>query len=110
MNKLQETHISARKKATIGYITVIGLFIAMTMNSDNKDSFTTRHLQNMVGISILWICSQVSFYYISPILGDVLWLLSFIVMIIQGVRAYQSKEPNIPYLSSKFQQWFTFLD
>lgn len=103
------TPISARKKAVIGYITIIGLFIAISMNSDHKDAFTTRHLQNMFGITLLWICAQVSIFYINTTLGDILWLLSFVLLITQGIRAYQSKEPNIPFLSTKFQQWFTFL-
>ena len=103
------TPISARKKAVIGYITIIGLFIAMSMNSDHKDAFTTRHLQTMFGLTLLWICSQVSIFYISTTLGDLLWLISLVLIIMQGIRAYKDKEPNIPFFSTKFQQWFTFL-
>ncbi|GER59251.1 hypothetical protein [Patiriisocius marinus] len=103
------TPVSAKKKAVIGYITIIGLFIAMSMNSDNKDGFTTRHLQNMFGFTVLWICSQVAIFYINTTLGDILWLMSLVLIISQAIRAYQAKEPNIPFLSRKFQQWFTFL-
>ena len=102
-------HISAKKKAVIGYITIVGLLIAMSMNSDNKDDFTTRHLQNMFGLTVLWICSQVAIFYINTTLGDLIWLISLLLIIYQGIRAYQAKEPNIPFLSTKFQQWFTFL-
>lgn len=101
--------ISAKKKAIIGYITIIGLLVAMSMNSDNKDAFTTRHLQNMFGITVIWISSQVLGYYVNPYLGDALWLLSIILLISQLIRAKKNKDPNILFLSCKFQQWFTFL-
>jgi hypothetical protein len=104
-----ETLISARKKAVIGYVTIIGFLIAASMNSENKDTFTTKHLQNMFGIILLWICSQVSVFYISSLFGDILWLLSLVLMGTQAFRAYKSKDPNIPFLSCKFQQWFKFL-
>lgn len=106
----QQELVSPKKKAVIGYLTIIGFFIALSMNSDKKDAFTTKHLQNMFGILLFWICSQVSVFYINTTLGDILWLLSIVLVITQVIRAYNSKDPNIPLLSSKFQQWFKFLD
>jgi len=100
----------AKKKAIIAYITIVGLFIAISMNSDKKEDFTVKHIKNMTGITILWIISQVCTFYVNPYFGDALFLLSIIATVYSLNQATQGKEPNIPFFSRKFQEWFTFLD
>ncbi len=101
---------AAKKKAIIAYITIVGLFIAISMNSDKKDEFTVKHIKNMTGITILWVISQICTFYVNPYFGDSLFLLSLVATIYSLILATQSKEPNIPFFSRKFQEWFTFLD
>ena len=97
---------SAKTKAIIAYLTFIGMLIAISMNQDKKEEFTIWHIKNMLGLLILLFAAvalQNSFigFYIYWI-TVALWLFSFIM-------AIMGKKKGIPYLSEKFQQWFTFL-
>ena len=100
-----------KNKAVIANITFIGMFIAISMNNnDGPDIFASKHIRHMFGLFILFICSQVIVAYVSSALGDIILLLSIILWIYSIVAVSQNKEPNIPFLSKKFQQWFTFLE
>ena len=100
-----------KNKAVIANITFIGMFIAISMNNnDGPDIFATKHIRHMFGLFIIFICSQVIVAYVSSALGDIIFLVSIILWIYSIVAVSQNKEPNIPFLSEKFQEWFTFLD
>jgi len=98
-----------RDKAIIAYITLVGMLIAISMNRDNKDEFATTHIKNMFGLTILFISSQVCIYYVHTLVGDIMWLMSFVLCIYSFVLAYTNKEPNFPW-SKKLEAWFTFLN
>lgn len=101
---------AGRNKAIITYISLIGLLIAMSMNSDLKEPFATKHIKNMFGLSIIWIVSQVITIYINPYVGDIIWGITLMCLIYSVIRAYQGKLPNIPFVSKSTERWFTFLD
>ena len=102
-------HKQGRDKAIIAYITLVGMLIAISMNRDNKDEFATTHIKNMFGLTILFISSQICIYYVDTLVGDIMWLIAFVLCIYSLIRAYNNKPPNLP-LSKKFDEWFTFLD
>lgn len=99
-----------KNHSIIAYITFIGMIIAYFMNKEDQSAYVTYHIKMMFGLVILLFVSQVSHAYINIILGDILWLISFVLWVLCLVYAIQGKKPIIPYLSEKFQSWFTFLD
>ncbi|MGK0386984.1 MAG: hypothetical protein ACI849_001603 [Patiriisocius sp.] len=99
-----------KSKAMIAYITFIGMFIAYTMNREEKDAFTTAHIKNMCGLVLGLLIAQTTQAYIYPDLGDILWWIAFALWLYSLLTVFQNKEPNIPFLSKKFQEWFTFLN
>lgn len=104
--------LSSKEKnyAIINYITFIGMIIAYFFNKELRSSYVTYHIKVMFGLVILLFISQVSHQYINIILGDIIWLVSFVLWIISFVYAVQGKHPIIPYFSENVQKWFTFLD
>ncbi len=96
-----------KKAAVIAYLTFIGLLVAFYINREEKQEFVTWHIKNMFGLVILLFVSmalqayEVGFYFYW--LAVVLWLFSFLMVL-------TNRKQGIPYLSEKFQQWFTFLD
>ncbi|GEM56164.1 hypothetical protein B0A58_12165 [Flavobacterium branchiophilum NBRC 15030 = ATCC 35035] len=46
---------SGKNRAIISYIFIVGVFIAMSMNSENKNSFASFHIRQALGLSILFI-------------------------------------------------------
>lgn len=104
--------ISKQEKnlSLINYITFVGMIIAYFMNKDLKSGYVTYHIKVMFGLVLLLFISQVSHAYIHIILGDVLWLTSFVLWVYSFICAVQVKKPVIPFLSENFQKWFAFLD
>ena len=96
--------------AIVAYITFIGMFIAYSINRDKKQAFVTAHIKNMCGLVFGLMISQTTQKYINSQLGDLLWWVVFSLWVYSIIAVLQNKLPNIPYLSEKFQQWFTFLD
>ena len=101
---------AGKNKAIIAYITFVGMLIAYFMNREDKHEFATWHIKNMFGLVLILICAQVSHAYVSNILGDILWLVSFAAWIFSMLMAFTNRKTGIPVLSDKFQDWFTFLD
>jgi uncharacterized membrane protein len=104
--------ITKQEKNTslINYVTFVGMIIAYFMNKDLKSEYVTYHIKIMFGLVVMLFVSQVSHAYINIILGDILWLISFVLWVYSFIYAAQLKKPVIPYLGENFQKWFTFLD
>jgi len=96
--------------AIVAYITFIGMFIAYTINRDKKDTFVTAHIKNMCGLVFGLLIANSTQAYINPELGDAIWWVAFCLWVYSILTVLNNKMPNIPFLSQKFQKWFTFLD
>jgi hypothetical protein len=99
-----------RTKAILAYATFIGFLIAASMNANEKEEFATWHIKNMFGIILIWIVSLVTQFNINLLTGDIFQIISILCLIYSLVMAIQNKKQGVPFLSEKFQQWFTFLD
>jgi uncharacterized membrane protein len=102
--------IPGKKKAIIAYLSFVGFLIAATMNSDPKDEFATWHIKNMFGILLIWIVSMAVQFNIDLLTGDILNIISVLMLAYSLIMAILGKKKAIPFLSKKFQEWFTFLD
>ena len=98
-----------KSKAIIAYLTFIGLFIAISMNRDPKDAFATWHIKNMFGLVLLLFVSLVFQYNELFFIGDILYVIALVCWVYSLIMAQLNKMQGIPYLSKKFQDWFTFL-
>jgi hypothetical protein len=100
---------AGKTKAVIAYITFIGFFIAFSMNKDKPESFATWHIKNMFGLLVLLIIAMVTQFNINLLAGDIIYWLSVIFWGFSLAMAITNKKVGIPFLSKKFQTWFTFL-
>ena len=103
-NKQEKTY------ALIAYLTFIGLVVAYFLNKDKKYAFVTYHIKNMFGLVIILFISQLLQTLSDPRLGEVIWLLAFTLWSFSIATIIFNMKKTIPWLSDKFQQWFTFLD
>ena len=87
---------SPKAIAIIAYITFIGTLIAYFMNREERHEFASKHIQNMFGLLILLLCSQVAYKYMGLLLGDILWYSSFAGWAFSLVTAIMEQEPSIP--------------
>jgi len=100
-----------KDKALIAYITFIGMLIAFFMNKDDKHPFATWHIKNMFGLVILLFISVFLSYNESLYaVGQVVYFSSILLWLYSLIMAATNQQKAIPWLSEKFQQWFSFLD
>jgi hypothetical protein len=98
---------SGKTKAIIAYLTFVGTLIAYFMNRDDKHEFATWHIKNMFGLIILLAFSVGMQNYA---VGIYIYGTSVALWLISLIMAINNKQKGIPFLSEKFQTWFTFLD
>jgi uncharacterized membrane protein len=100
-----------RNISVIAYLTFIGLLVAFYMNRDHKYEVASYHIKNMFGLVLLMLLSQVAQSYDTLVFfGEILWVVLFILWVISIYHAFQNEKKAVPWLSDKFQDWFTFLN
>jgi uncharacterized membrane protein len=98
---------SGKTKAVIAYLTFVGMLIAYFMNRDEKHDFATWHIKNMFGLVII-LAIAVAFQ--EYVVGFYIYWASVLLWLFSLLMAMSNKKKGIPFLSEKFQTWFTFLD
>jgi len=92
--------MDARTKAIVAHLTFIGWIVALVVNSNNKDEYSTFFLRQtlgiyLVGMIISWI----------PVIGWVAGIVMFAFWLLSFVYAIQGEMKTIP-LGEYFQDWF----
>ncbi len=101
---------TGKSTALIAYAPFVGFLIAYFINRDERHEFATWHIKNMFGLFILFIVSLIVQSQINIKIGDLIWLFCFVIWFYCWVMAFFNKKKGFPFLSEKFQQWFTFLN
>lgn len=102
-----QTVNEGKTAAIIAYITVFGTIVAYIMNSSKKNSFTSFHIRQMIG---LFLISMINKYLIYDLIGTTIaWLVGaclFVLWIIGFIGALQGEEKEVPVVGEYFQRWF----
>jgi len=98
---------SGKTKAIVAYLTFVGLLIAYFMNKDDRHEFATWHIKNMFGLVVLLFFAVALQSYA---VGVYIYWTTVLLWVISLVFALLNKKQGIPFLSEKFQSWFTFLN
>ncbi|PCI12022.1 MAG: hypothetical protein COB73_00055 [Flavobacteriaceae bacterium] len=92
--------------AIISYFWWIGLLIAFIMNNNNRSYFTSFHIRQAIGLSIisffLGLLVQIGFWGIA----QVLFLGLFVLWVIGLLSAIKGEAKPIPFVGDLFQDWF----
>lgn len=99
-----------KSTALIAYTPFVGFLIAYFINKDDNHPFATWHIKNMFGLFLMFVVAMVVQSQIDIVSGDILWFICVGLWLFSFVMAFLNKENGIPFLSKKFQYWFTFLN
>lgn len=91
--------------AIFAYATFVGMIVVYILNMDHKYPLANYHLRNMFGLVIIQI---VLLNLDFGIFSDVLHVVAVGMWAISLVQAISGEEKGVPYLSDKFQEWFSF--
>ncbi|WP_438950768.1 hypothetical protein [Porticoccus sp.] len=98
--------ISGKTKAIIAHITLIGWIIALVLNMQKRDSYTSFYIRQYLGIMICGLVGNLVFSMIHNSLVMIWAILILVAWVISLVGAITDKETEIPYLGRYFQDWF----
>ena len=94
--------------AIVAYLTVIGLVVALVMNNDKKEPFSTYHIRQSLGIILTSIA--LSLINVIPILGWIVSLVGVFVLLYMWVigllNAINGRMKPVPILGEKYGEWF----
>lgn len=94
--------------ATIAYITIIGLIIALIQNNEKKNAFVFFHIRQSLGLALTGLVLGV--IGMIPILGWIINVLGIFVLIYMWIiglmNAINGKEKSVPLLGDKYEEWF----
>jgi len=109
VNKKMNNSIEKGKTAAItSYILIIGVFIAMSMNSgEEKNSFASFHIRQALGLSITFISlGLIISNFDSPMISLSMWIFLSVLWTYGIFSAINGQTKPIPFLGNYFQKWF----
>lgn len=104
MNK----NIDEGKTAAItSYILIVGVLIAMSMNSENKNSFASFHIRQALGLSITFISlGLIVNNFDSLMVSASMWLFVSVLWAYGIFSAINGETKPLPLLGEIFQKAF----
>lgn len=103
-----ENSIEDGKIAAItSYVLVVGVFIAMSMNSESKNSFASFHIRQALGISLTFISlGLIISNFDSLMISAPMWICVFVLWSYGMFSAINGTTKPMPLLGNYFQKWF----
>jgi uncharacterized membrane protein len=93
--------------AFVSYLTLIGTLIAFFMNQDVKNSFTSFHVRQALG---LWLLQMATGYIVggfdSWMISGPYWIFFGVLFIFGIMGALTGKLNSVPFLGDFFQKLF----
>ena len=93
--------MDAKTKAIIAHITPIGWIVALILNNENKDEFTSFYIRQTLGLFIVGLVLK-----FIPVLGWILSVVVFAFWLLSLIYAAQGERKAVPF-GEHFQQWFS---
>jgi uncharacterized membrane protein len=106
MNK--ETIEAGKSTAITSYILGIGVFIAMSMNAENKNPFATFHIRQGLGLTLTFISlGLIISNFDSLLISFPMWIFISILWSYGIFTAIKGETKPMPLLGSYFQKWLS---
>jgi len=96
---------AGKSYAILAYATFVGLIIAYILNMDHKYPLANYHLRNMFGLVLIQL---ITMSLDQGMITDIMYVVTFGCWAISLVYAIVGEQKGVPFLSDKFQQWFSF--
>lgn len=103
----QQTVEEGKNTAIISYILVVGVLIAISINSDKKNAFASFHIRQALGLSITFIALGLLISnFENEMITISMWVFISVLWSFGFLGAIQGKTQPIPLLGAFFQKSF----
>jgi uncharacterized membrane protein len=104
----QKTIDEGKSAAITSYIIIVGVLIALSMNSENKNPFASFHIRQGLGLTLTFITLGVSIsYFDSMMVAAPMWIFISVLTIYGIFSAAKGETTPMPLLGKWFQKWFS---
>ena len=104
---MKNTIEEGKTAAITSYILIIGVFIAMSMNGENKSSFASFHIRQALGLSITFISlGLIISNFDNPMVSIAMWIFVSVLWSYGIFSAINGETKPVPLLGDFFQKWF----
>jgi uncharacterized membrane protein len=106
MNK--ETIEAGKPTAITSYILGIGVFIAMSMNADNKNPFASFHIRQGLGLTLTFISlGLIISNFDNLLITFPMWIFISVLWAYGIFTAIKGETKPMPILGTYFQKWLS---
>ncbi len=107
---MNNTVEEGKTAAITSYILIVGVLIAMSMNSENKNSFASFHIRQALGLTITFLSlGLLVSNFDSLMISATMWIFVSILWTYGFFTAIKGDMKPLPLLGSFFQKTFHFL-
>ena len=103
----EKTISNGKIPAIISHFWIIGIIIAFALNLNEKNTFTSFYIRQMIGLNLVQLLNGVLIY--KSLGATASWIVGvflFIGWIISLFGSFKGEEKLIPYIGEYFQKWF----
>ena len=105
---MNETIETGKTAAITSYILGIGVFIAMSMNSEDKNAFASFHIRQGLGITLTFISlGLVISNFDSMMISAPMWIFVLVLWSYGITSAIKGETKPVPLLGKYFQNWLS---
>lgn len=105
---MNNTIESGKTAAITSYILGIGVFIAMSMNSEDKNTFASFHIRQGLGITLTFISlGLIISNFDSLLISAPMWIFVSVLWSYGIFSAIKGETKPMPLLGAYFQKWFS---
>lgn len=96
-----------KTSAITAYILIIGVVIAMSMNSDDKNKFASFHIRQALGLSLTFISlGLIISNFDNVMIAIPMWIFVSVLWGYGIFSAINGETKPLPLLGNYFQKWF----
>jgi uncharacterized membrane protein len=107
---MNNTVEEGKTAAITSYILIVGVLIAMSMNSENKNSFASFHIRQALGLTITFLSlGLIVSNFDSLMISATMWIFVSILWTYGFFTAIKGDMKPLPLLGSLFQKVFHFI-
>ncbi len=104
---MKDTIEEGKTAAITSYILIVGVFIAMSMNVENKNSFASFHIRQSLGLSITFLSlGAIISNFDSIMVSASMWLFISVLWSYGIFSAISGNSKPLPILGNLFQKVF----
>ena len=103
MNSIEE----GKTPAITSYILIVGVLIAMSMNSENKNSFASFHIRQATGLSLTFISlGLIISNFNNPMIAIPMWIFISVLWTYGIFSAIKGETRPVPLVGEFYQKLF----